>query len=401
MAVYSVSSGFYAKVRERHVPIVRKFTIGSSDYTAFVLKGGWPKITRNWNEIKPKSTSIKLANHGAAFNFLALNPAVLRAECRVQIGVQYAVGSEEVYPVFIGTMGRVTYTNGGTVVGMTMVDKFKPFSERTMGSRDQPVDLTSGGYSPSALAWTAISCYGGLSSVASSSNPDVDYASFLRWAEVFSTNSVLAQAYFDGQKVTEVLRKIGRMTGTSILEEGGKVVFARYDLSSTAPTTLTSGDLFAVSAEVDDQAIINRQTVSAGYDVNSEVFDVFVYDVVSYSVSSYGLREQNEEDKNVWYVNSISALDFAQKATYLKKDPRQAYTVEVGTQLLARQVGDTIAMYHGLLGVAGDPFRMTGYALDMNKMKFQAELDASAQLTFFTLDDATLGVLDGTTNPLG
>ena len=222
---YSVSSAFYSVVRRQQVTAVRKFIIGNSDYSNLVTK--WPKISRDWNSIKAKTATVNVANNEQAFNFLYLNPHILNAQCYVQMGVVLDTGSHEVFNVFQGTIGKIRYNRNGAAASISIVDKFKSFTERVVGGKDQIISFLDSNYLVSDIAWILATSYGGLSNVWSTSNPDIDFQAFLRWAEVFSNNSVYVNAYFDGQKVAEVMRKIGRMTGTNILEENGQITFTR------------------------------------------------------------------------------------------------------------------------------------------------------------------------------
>ena len=53
-----------------------------------------------------------------------------------------------------------------------------------MGTEDAPITFTDSSL-PSDLFWAICVSYGGLSAVESTSNPDIDFAAYQEWAEVF------------------------------------------------------------------------------------------------------------------------------------------------------------------------------------------------------------------------
>lgn len=403
MGRYSVSSAYLSVIEAQQAKLHRKFTIGTSDYSASVVK--WPKFSRSWNDVKFSAAEVSLSNHGGEMDFLLTSPVEMTKECSVELGATYTTGSgtqvTEYQPIFKGSTGRASFGSNGTIVGLRLINKFKTFGERIIGDRENPVDLTTSNYLPSDIAWTIVTCYGGLSSVKSSSNPDIHYESFQDWSEVFSSDSVFMHAHFDGQKVQQALRKLGRMTDSSIVDEAGLIVFGRLDTSSTEAYEIAREATLSGTAVIDDTNIVNKQFVNAGYDVDSSEYTITVYDQDTTSTNSYGLREQVEEDKNIWYVNSVSALNLAQRITDVNANPSITYKLKFGVQPAAREVGETIKASHPKLGLSGDVFRIMGYDVDLEKGEYQLSLNDTQLSTFFTLDHSSLGLLDYSTNPLG
>lgn len=397
MPIYNVSSLFIDTAESKTPTIVRKFLIGSSDYTEYVVK--WPSINREWNSIKPKNVTIPVANNLGTFNFFNNDPITLTNTCSIQVGFQYTPTSSELLTILSGRIGRVA--QDGTRSQISIIDKMKTFAERVVGSRDVPVEFLTSNHLPSDIAWILVTSYGGLDATASTSNVDINYEAFLAWASVFSSDSVFMQGFFDGQKVVEALRKIGRMTESSIIEENGKLNFARFDLTSVSPYPIPQQAITKLATTIDDSIIINRQIVNAAYNVGSGEFTVVADDTVTASINSYGLREQVAEDKNIWYVNSVSALNFAQRKTNVYGLPYTQYTVSTGVQPIARAVGETVGLTYEFLSLAGDTYRIMGYKFDLERCEYTLSVDASQVLTFFRLDVDTYSALDETYNPLG
>lgn len=395
--MHDVSSDFKLAMEGKSPNIIRRFTIGTSDYSAFVIK--WPKIGRKWNEIKPQRITINLANQNKTFNFFEGTPSEMNTNCLIDFGIEYAVGSEETINLFTGKINRMTFSNANVTIGLT--DKIKPFSEVILGTSDVPLEFTNSDYLPSDVAWWLVTSYGGLSTVESTSNPDINFDSFSQWAKVFSDSSIFINAHFDGKKLNEAIRKIGKMTRSTIIVENNKLEFARYDSSSNDPFSVGSEFMYQFSIDIDEKEVINKQIVHAGFAVESRFYQYAVFDTDTPSVNSYGLHEELEEDPNVWYVNSASAFDLASRVIFTQKNPIKKYNYNSGIANSFLQVGDLVGINDGFHNVSGDTVRVMGYQIDLEKSVVKYEADASQILSFFILDDATKGTMDTAANLLG
>jgi hypothetical protein len=395
--MHSVSSGFLSTIGGKSPRIIRQFTIGSSDYSSYVIK--WPTISRQWNEIKPQNITINLANQEKTFNFLDGAPAQMNTICSVDFGVQYAVGSTETINLFKGKMSRLKFSDAN--LSLTLIDKIKPFTEVVIGTSDEPIEYVSSNYLISDIAWWLCTSFGGLSAIQSTSNPDIDYAAFLRWASVFSESSVYMNARFDGKKLNEAIRKIGKMTRSTILVEDNILTFARYDTTSDSPISISSDFLYKFNLSIDESEIVNKQIVHAGYSATSRYYQYAVFDINTPSVNSYTLHEELEEDPNVWYINSASAFDLASRIVFTNKTPIRRYSYEGGIANAYLQVGDLVGINEGFHGLSGETVRVMGYKIDMEKASMMFDADASQILSFFYLDDAVYGLLDQAYNSLG
>ncbi len=301
---------------------------------------------------------------------------------------QIAVGVEEAVTVYSGKTERFKFTQGRCEA--SIVDKFKQLTERVIGTRDNPVTYTGSNYIPADIAWWAITSYGGYSSVKSSNNPDIDYDAWLDWWSVFSSDAVYVNAKFEGIKVGEVLRKIGRMTRSAIHIPQDRITFKRFTLADTYATDLDDAKLLDVSVDVDDKELVNRQYVAADYDTTSDYFATTVMDEDTSSVNSFGLKEDTEDDKAIWYVGSGPALNLAQRIISTNGEPYdkiEARTTLVG---MLRQVGETITVTDSFTGITGDGFRIMGLEFDMDKAEIRFQADRSQYFGGFVLDTSTL-----------
>jgi len=387
--VQSVTSWFIDQSFDASPPVKRKFTIGTSDYSSRVI--GWPQVTRGWNDIRPLQINLRLANEDKALNFFISDKTNLRKACDLSIGFTHPTSGDELVSIFAGTVQNVGFAQGA--VNLTITDKFKQFSERKVGTNDAPVVFSGGTFLPSDVAWSVVTSYGGFSSIASTSNPDINYQSFLDWANVFSSNNVFMDGLFKGQKTTEALRKIGRHTQSAIFIEENKLYFRRFSQADSGSTTVDNTTIKDLTLSIADADMVNKQYVLADYDPTSKTYGIEVVDVVSASVNSYGVREQTEKDESVWYVNSVSAISFAQRVTSISGDPFNRLKVKTTLATLPNIIGDTLVVTDDLLDISAQPYRIMGYTINAETGQTAMEIDESQLLSLFTLDVSSL---DGT-----
>jgi len=384
---YDVTSWFHEQTLLKSPNnLVRKFTIGSSDYSSRV--SNWPSFKTSWNDIRAIKLNIRLANGDMGMNFLREDKTLLRQDTKVEFGYTHPTSGDELITLFAGKSERVKYIGESTE--LTIVDKFKQLTNRVMGSSDDPVSYTDSNYLPADIAWYAITSYGGYSDLRSSNNPDIDYDSWLAWSDVFSADSVLMQAEFDGQKSLEVLRKIGKHTLSAIYISEDRFTFHRFSTIDAAVSSFNNNTIDDLVLEFSDVEIVNKQYVFADYDVASKYHQTTVFDVATSSVNSFGLREETESDEKIWYVGSGSALNFAQRKLQVIRDPFDSVEMKTYLNGFARLVGETISIVDSFHEV-DDIFRIMEQKININKGSIEFSVDRSQFAFPFILDTSTLG----------
>lgn len=392
---YSVTSWFIDQTQLKTASPMRKLTIAGSDYNARVVK--WPSIRRAYSDIRPVNISVDLANEDQALNFFRSEPTKLLAKCQLKMGYTHPTSGDELITLYSGDIDRVLYQKGTLTV--QTLDKFKQFTERVVGSSNSPALYTGSNYLPSDLGWWLCTSYGGLSTIASTSNPDIDYAAFQTWASIFSGDSIYVQGRFEGPKVTEALRKVARYTDSGIWVEGDKVTFARFAEAGSFETVVTGDSIIDLSLSLDDSTVVNKQHVYADYDVTSKYWKLDIFSVESISVNSYGLREEVEKDESIWYVSSATALNMAQRRTLFSSEPYQEYNLTLPLVVLPRQIGEMLRIDDDFLGItSGDAWRIMEYSLDMDRGRMDVKADSSRIAQPFILDHDVLGLLDQSYN---
>ena len=386
---YSVTSWFIEQTLKKTPDnLVRQFTIGSSDYTDRISK--WPKFKTTWNGVKPVKLVMNLANQDRGMNFLREDKTLLRQQTSLKFGYTHPTSGDELIELHAGTSENVRYKDEN--LELVIVDKFKQLTERVIGSSDAPIDYTTSDYLPADIAWYAITSYGGFDNVASTSNVDINYSSWLAWSDVFSADAVKMNALFKGVKVAEVLRKIGRHTMSAIYVTEDKLHFHRFSQADANVTSFDNNTINDLSLSFGDADIVNKQYVFAGYVPDSNFHSITVNDVASSSVNSFGLRENVEKDDSVWYADSGSAINLAQRIIQTIKEPFDSVEVKTNLNGLTRLVGETISITDSF-HLIDDSFRIMEHTVDANDGSVMFKVDRSQYTSPFILDTS---VLDGT-----
>jgi len=385
--MYSVSSAFLAKAALHNAQWLRRMYIGASDYTGYVAK--WPTISKKWDDLRTQTVSIELSNEDKTFNFLSADPKLMRSTCSLKLGFAH-VGSEEFITVFAGTIDAARFQGGGC--NMTLVDKFRRLADRKIGDNSSAVSYTASNYLVHNMAWYACTSLGGLSAIASTSNPDIDYQSFSSWTSAFSADNVRVQAELTGQQPIEILRKLARLTQSAIYVENNRIKFTRFTIAGSGYYTLDETEIVDAAASLDDRELVNKSWVSAAYDVSSRMFGLTVFQQSSDSQANYGLSEELISENAVWLVDSVSALNLAQRIINSQSEIKNKYHIKTALQALPATIGDTILFQDALLEVS-DTFRIMGESLNMDTGEKTFDIDQTQYYGSFILD---VSLLDGT-----
>jgi len=288
--------------------------------------------------------------------------------------------------LFSGDVAAINYAD--ELCTIEVIDKFKALSSRKVGTNDAPVDYSTSNHLGSDLAWYLCTSHGGLSSVTSTSNPDIDYTSFESWSEVFSSDQIRFQALFDGQTPTEGLRKIAKQSNSSIYVQAGKLVFKRIGVADEVTDNYTASELLDVALSFKTSDITNRQLISGNYTQDSgHLFTITQANTTS--VNSFGIREDLLKDSNVWFVDSGSAINQAQRMLILNADPDDELRAASGMRGWIRSVGETINVSDTFHGIA-ENYLIRGLNFDMDTGKTNFELDKILIAQPFRLDVSTL-----------
>ena len=383
---YDVSSWFVDETKRIGSEPKRVFKIGTSDYSDRVNK--WPTLRRTAQEIKAVNPRVPLANVDGILNHFFENSYLIPNKCTLEIGFTHPVSGDELITVFTGFLKNVQYPKPECVVSLK--DRLWDFTEKKVGESDIPVQFSS--EIPSDIAWTLCTCYGELSTD-SATNPDIDYTSFQEWAGILSRDNIICDAYYDGQKITEGLGSLAKMTDSAIWVEGdGKINFKRFSNASSLDIVLTIDDeILDLTIDVVTQRLINRQSVAFNYSQESNYWQSTILYQDSTSVNTFGLNEELIEDETIWFVNSVHAMNLAQRRVAHYKDPPKLFDIKTPLVGIYRQLGETIRVVDSFYNqTSADAWAITEYNFNMNQDQVDFTVDGAATLIPFTLDISTL-----------
>lgn len=394
---FDVSSRFIEESEALTPNVFRKLSIAGLEVTSSVVK--WPRVRRQWDSLRPATVSVNILNSNQQLNFLINSPGYWVTSCSLSTGFYYGVNSLEATNQVYGIIDRGRFSKN--TFNLTFSDESKRLSERVLGSRETPLDYTGSSYLPSDIAWYLVTSYGGFDTTPNSSNTDIDWQSFTEWAEVFSQDNVRIKAYFEGLKTIEGLRKIERLTHSTIFFGDSKLIFSRLSIVNSFSTVVDNSNIIDYSLDVRVSDIVNKFYVNADYNVDSSQFGITVSHLDSDSMVDYGLREEVEEDTNVWYVDSASALNLAQRIILARKNPYNNFTLKTNLKLVPNWIGDTLLINQDDFNVAGDYYRITSTEYDIQNSIVSVEANdmflssvGSGGAGAFTLDVSALDSVD-------
>lgn len=387
---YSVSSWFVDQLQAKFTSPKRVLTLGGSDYSPRVAK--WPVIRRHSSLVKSVNLTVPLANDDGGMNYFYEQVYAIPKTLTLDFGYTHPTSGDELITLYTGQLKNVKYSQNK--LNLIVKDKFDEFVKRKVGDSDAVVTFSH--EIPSEIAWVLVTSYGQLDSTTSTSNVDINYSSFLTWAEQFSTNAVIASARYDGNKVSNAIKSLGSMMDSAIYIEGdGKLRFEKFVEPNSLDSVINENQIFDLLISVDTKRVINKHWVYWDYAQESDYWQNKVFAIDSVSVDSFGLQEEIAKDENIWFVDSISALNLAQRKVSLLKQPPKSFEVKTGVVTLHRQLGETLKIVDSFYNItSGSGWRFIEEQIDMDKGKVGYFLDEATVQNAFYLDVSTLDMDD-------
>ena len=373
----NVSSWFVAQAAAGVCAPGRHFFIGGSDYSAQVLR--WPTIRYSARTIDLGTGTVRLVNDRGQFNFFVNSQRALTTSCELALGFADAAGNEERVSVYLGGPSNVAFHRDGTELSLQLQGKTRRLHDTTLGTdtASGALAFTGSAWHPSDLAWTLVTCQGGLSALQSSANPDLHYGEWLAWRDVDMIRDVRVQGRFTGEKAYQVLDVLAQMDGTTISFRDGQLrfneVYAPYSGNSPA---LPQAAVLDMSLSIDPSRIINAFYVETEYDPVAGRFQSFYSKVHSRSQQDYGPRSGRFGSRSVWFASAADGRYMAEDAVgfALRPQPR----VKLRTTLAGgvhRGVGEVVTLTHSLLALSAREFRITEMGLNLDEGTLDFELE--------------------------
>jgi len=385
---YSVSSWFQVQLENTASEPIRKFSIGTSDYSDRVTR--WPRIKRTINDLRSLKIAVPLDNTDGHFNGFYANVYTIPNTATLQMGFEHPTSGNELVTLYTGFLKNVKYQR--EICELEFADNLYDFEKRKIGDSDVPASFAA--QIPSDIAWTLCTCYGGKSAVVSTNNPDIDYSSFLTWAAVMSGESLDCAAQYDGVKVIEALRSLAEISDSAIWVEGdGKINFKKYEEISSLDITFMNNHYQNLEIDVESQRLVNKAYVPFDFSIDSDYFQSTVFAINSASIYLYGIHEEIYKNETIWHTSSVNALGLGARKVNLYSDPPRRFGVNLDLYGMRQKLGETIRLVDSFYNITStDGWRLVETDLNMDDGQLKMELDGAAVLAGFYLD---FSLLDG------
>lgn len=384
----------------------------------------YPTIARDITDVVGATITIDIENASQSGNAILDDRTQLLKTVAVEYGYSKAIYCDGTYgwadgsgnwlidggyfsrvQLFGGKLTSVAYN--GNDMSMTFADKFMRLNEKLIGTDKSPVSYINSNVNPADLWWWLVTSYGGLSTVASTTNTDIDYAAWQAWQSGFTGDSIVVRANYKGDKVLDAVDAICKLTDSAAFDKGdGHLTPVRW--TGTMSYLITMSDSYFIGAQeatLTTDALVNKANIMLDYDVTSDSWVGQVTDQNSTSVNSYGLTEVNYDDTSVWYVTSLNAVNFAQRVVFRRKNPNLKMRVKTPLAFMQVAVGDNVNLTSKVFSLSGHNFLVRGFEINLNDRTMVFDLDegfgrGAGTLQGFTLDDVTYGLLDQSYNAL-
>lgn len=377
--------------------IYRGVTYGGSSWDDRILRMGQFKQDAK-RPVFP-NYSVELSNQDLGLNFLITSRWTGQT---LQVDFGYITGSgTDTLTLFSGP-GREIEIDGERA-HLQAEGKFASLSRKEIGSTNSPLAFTGSNWNPADLFWTVVTCYGELDNTESTANTDIDYTSWSDWKDNIAVINYQVAAALEGVDVMKWIQELADVTQTWIYESGAKLAFNFF-----TPTHPDSFEAVVVDesnyiglpvARIGDVA--NTLKAFHNFDPVSKVWAGEATAVNSNSVGSYGTLEYVWDSELIWHQTSASASTFVNRELINRREGLLDFLVEGEMPLWIHELGDRIFFGCQSWDVTSGSYEVAGLVRNPTTRKITLELQSVERWSqFFFLDDATLGLLDKTYNPI-
>ena len=401
----SVTSHFNFKMLSTNpTSMVHVFTLASSDFTSRALKYG--SVSRDATDVIGGNWKVTVENASQLFNDLYVDKTKFLQDATYDFGYSTESATNETVQLFGGVFIGADYNESKVVLSFR--DKLAQLQDKKIGSKESPVTFTNTNVSAADLGWWIVTSHGGLSAIQSTSNPDINYATFVEWQTAIDADSIVVNANFTGEDLPDTLDVLQRLTDSVIYAEGdNKIYFNRWTGAASLDTvTIADSDTAGkIKLSLKASTIVNKVDVLIGYNPTSDTWLGTVTEQNTTSVNTFGAQELIFDDTSIWLPTSATALNLAQRITYRRAEPNRQFTVPTPLKFLNIQLGDEVAFTSRVYSLDDETFTLQGYTVDTENKEQTITLDegfgqGAGRLRGFVLDDAVWGLLDQDYNPL-
>lgn len=397
---YSFST-FFTNQISKAAPdkIFKQFFFVNSDHTNHVLDFG--SITRDSDKIVAGEWTVEVENTDGFWNKLS-DTSFFFQTGQMKIGWMDG-NSLDTITMYTGKLVNAEFEEGK--VNLQFEDKMEMLNKRIIGTQNSPVNFTGSNWNPADMLWTIATSWGRLSSIQSTTNPDINYAQWQNFQIDCNQLGVRVQGAFEETNVLDSFKKLSRLIEGAIFVDGDGRLYPII----TIPNIVTSVDLLMEDHFIDFQLkyntdkIINKVFANIGYNITSKQFAMSITDQKTSSVNTFGIYEKTYGDKTIWYANTESAQTIIYRVLDIYADPFQKISAEVPLLGLKYVLEDPIQLSWNETGVSNQYYKIRQISYDFDNATISWELwrteDFDAGNWFF-IDDPIQGKLDQTYNKL-
>jgi hypothetical protein len=393
--------------------IVKQFTYNNSVFTDRVVR--FPSVSRTYKDVIAEGFTITLENASKIMNEVIEDRTTFRQEAEISYGYQFNPTHTDFGCIGKGDLIQATFEdNEISMVFKNKLDRLSEINISTDTTSLQGSTFTAATYNPADLTFDILTgnSYGAkLSSTTNASNPDIDYDSWLSWKNSLGSESIVVQAFFPYEtNYVSALQNIAEMTDAAIyVEANNKLVFIRNITGvESFSAFVTDNDIISIEAVGDANDMCNEYTVPISFTVASNSVTGFRQTIRfenTASVNSFGKISKQPTQNLVWFVDSGSALNLAQRIVARRRQPEVALKITTPIKYLQQQLGDLIYVTHDALNLNQEPYTMIGQTVDIESQTMVMNLSvghglAVANFTVFELNDSEIGTLDNTVGKL-
>jgi len=389
--------------------IVRQFTFNNSIFTDRVTQ--FPSISRTYKDVVAQSFTINVENASQLFNEILQDRTKFRQEGEVNYGYQFNSSHIDFACIGKGKLTNADYEEGEAT--LTFKNQMELLSEQRISTdvtSQQGVSYVGSEWNPADLTFDILTTnsYGAnLDNTQSTANTDIHWESFTNWKNSLGSESIVVNGFFPYEtNYVNALQSIAEITDSAIYVEANNQIYFIRNITGVESfsATVVDSDIINIRTMGDAFDMCNEYTVPVSFTVTSNAVTGF-NNTISFentaSVNSFGKISKQPTTKFIWYVNSASALNLAQRIVQRRREPEVAITITTPIKYLQQQLGDLIYISHDALGIQDQPYTLIGEKINLEEQTIEMDLSvghglAVANFTIFELDDAEIGTLDNT-----
>jgi len=366
-------AAFLQNTLKPSVKIRYKFLYDSVDYTSMLTKGGLGTVRRDVNLSAGKAV-VTLNNAGGWWNFLHETNNALGDTVEIQA---YVSGDPtNIYTIFKGTTRHPVFE--GSTVTLSIKDHNSRFLDVKVGTNASPVTYwASQSWDADEVVWRLLTVHGELSSVTSSSNTEIDYASFARWRDNhIKANNYALKGKPAGQSVAECLMIICQMTHSYVwCNNDGVVEFAPPYEPGFTYTVANTGSMRKPGQgrdlELPDDRILNDVTVRRGYNFTTGTWTGSVNDTDATSIAKFGTYPKTIEGRVFAHNTAASATSDRDATLAAYAFPLRFFNLIGGIQHITEDLGRQITVDDTLKGISGATPYVERIVYDLNRWEVE------------------------------